>query len=103
MALVKKQSNATRVLMIILVVIIIGGAGFYFYLSRRSSAPQGVATDPALLSVEQNVRDVKTVDESIVPDLERLLQDKRFLELRQYGDLPVEVGPKGRSNPFLPL
>ncbi|MFH1671238.1 MAG: hypothetical protein ABH889_00450 [Candidatus Portnoybacteria bacterium] len=33
---------------------------------------------------------------------DQFLKDNYFLDLRSYGEWPLEIGQKGRPNPFLP-
>lgn len=103
MALVKKQVSRQRMIVfgIILAVLIL--TALYYYFGGTSGSLGNPGADPAIQALQSNLREVRSTDESLLTDLDRLFRDVRFQELRQYGDVPVDVGRMGRPNPFEPL
>ncbi len=102
MALVKKQTSRqqTALLIVFFTLAALGTLFYFFILPAFQTAP---SSDTTTQNLEDTSREVRVLRESLVPDLERLFQDARFEELKQYGDTNIEVGKLGRDNPFQPL
>lgn len=103
MALVKKQLSRKRMVTLLLIVVIIAAGGAYFIFLNGASITQ-TPDDPIVNRLTSELSSLKRVNQTFLSDLEVLLHDVRFNELKQYGSLPVEVGPGvGRVNPFQPF
>ena len=103
----KAKRKQTILLGIFLVVVLV--AGYLFYISffgKKSSpelgavpgampgAPEAIMTAPSITTPSQNVSSSKLKTD--------LLTDPRFSQLVIFGEVPIEVGPVGRDNPFIP-
>lgn len=92
MALAKKKSNSTRLVIIGLVVIVVAGIGYVLF--RQFFINSGDATNDAL-GVNRNKAVVTNFGESI-------LQDPRFTTLKTY-DVSINANAEtdgGQANPF---
>lgn len=103
MALVKKQANAQRTIIYIVILVVAILTTLYYAviaptLNHGSSSTTGT-TSPQ----EQQGRDLRALEERLIPDLDKVSSDPRFQSLKQYGDTQVQAAPMGRSNPFQPL
>lgn len=94
----KKQQKLILILVAVVVAIFIT---VYFGLIRQKSnipATEPIAGDIAPAGGQVVVRDEK------IDDIDFLfLQDSRFLELKKYGEWPIEPRETGRENPFEPF
>lgn len=102
MALVKRESSLQRTLILISVLIILALAGLYYFVLQPATESGGAKTvSPATL--EQQNRNLRALESSLVSDLEEILGDPRFQDLKQYGDTRIETAPMGKDNPFQPF
>ena len=101
------QEKKRQVLVVAFVVITIATlAVLYFGFWRSPAAP----TLPAIVDEESgstglrsdvgNIQDIERVIDQISFDIS-FLKSPLFKSLKDYGDWPLEIGQKGRSNPFL--
>lgn len=92
MALAKKKSNSTRMVIIGLVVVVVAGIGYVLF--QQLFINSGDATNDAL-GVNRNKAVVTNFGESI-------LQDPRFTTLKTY-DVSINANAEtdgGQANPF---
>lgn len=105
-SVVTPQEKRQQVLIVVLVVITIVTLIVLYFGFWRSSAP----IPPAIVDGESGstgsgsgtggVQAIERVINQISFDLD-FLKDPLFKSLKDYGDWPLEIGQKGRSNPFL--
>lgn len=104
MALVQKQTSRRKLaIMYVAFFAVLGTTLYVVFFAGKGPTDIGGVADSSVDSLQKNLDRVQTVDERLLRDLEKLSDDVRFQELKPYGDLPVEVGPMGRPNPFLHL
>ncbi len=101
----KAKRKQTILIVVFLIVILITGylvySTFFSKKPHSVSAPFGIteeggatATAPSPATSSQNIPSSKLNTD--------LLTDPRFSQLMIFGDVPIEVGPVGRDNPFVP-
>lgn len=103
MALVKKQASAQRQVLLAAVLLLVIGGIIYVMVAKPIGKSENPVTDTALQTLEARYREMKALNQSLLQDLDKLYNDVRYQELRQYGDVPVTAGKAGRGNPFAPL
>lgn len=103
MALVKRRMSRKKILLLLglLGAAVIGG--LYYVYGTGNSTGSGAQTDAVTQRLHTDLNEVNAVGDALLPSLDSLLGDPRFQELKQFGELPVEQGPTGRKNPFLPF
>ncbi|MFH1171711.1 MAG: hypothetical protein V1778_04190 [bacterium] len=84
-----------------LAVFVAGGLYYLFGMNNAGIISSG--QDPTMQRLQSNLRDLQAVQQSLLPSLQKLFDDTRFQELKQYGDIPVQPGKTGRANPFAPF
>ena len=87
--------------LIVAVGILVLGGLYYLFGSGAGITP--ATDDPTITRLRRELSDVEKTDRELLPDLQKLLEDVRFEELKQFGELPVDVGTLGRANPFQPF
>lgn len=102
MALVKKSSNPQRTLILSCVLIAVGLVAVY-YLVVLPIIDKNASNTAGQDTTGQQNRDIRALNDKLIPDLQDLLADPRFVGLKQYGDTRIDVAPTGRTNPFLPF
>ncbi|MFA4881016.1 MAG: hypothetical protein WC650_05345 [Candidatus Doudnabacteria bacterium] len=106
----KAKRKQTILIGIFLVAILVTGYLVYTsFFGRKSSepvpelgavpdiipvVPGAIVTAPSITTPSQNVPSSKLKTD--------LLTDPRFSQLVIFGEVPIEVGPVGRDNPFIP-
>ncbi len=95
--LARKSLSKTKILILAgLMVVIWGAIGILLYKNFGSSSPApAVVTIPGAV----NPTTATQVPPSTVGSLE-VLRDPRLINLKVYGDVPLEVKVIGRTNPF---
>ncbi len=81
--------------------VLVAGAVYLFFFAQSPGTT--ASTDTTIQALQNESRDMHALDTSLLLDLNTLYSDARFQRLQQYGSLPVEAGPQGRSNPFAPI
>ncbi len=102
MALVKKESNPQRTLILVSIMIVVVIVALYYFILQPAMDKGGSGTTAPEVTDQRN-RDLRALDERLAPDLEKILTDPRFQDLKQYGDTRIEVAPQGKINPFQPF
>lgn len=106
-SVITPQEKKQQVLTISLVVITIAASIVLYFGFWRSSAPTpSVIVDEESGSAESEVsidgvQAIERVINQISFDIS-FLKNPLFKSLKDYGEWPLEIGQKGRSNPFLP-
>lgn len=103
MALILKDTNRRQTIILFSVLAGLAVAGGAYLLFFAKSPGPTASNDTVIQSLQNEAREMRALDESLLPDLNALYGDARFQRLQQYGSLPVEVGPQGRTNPFAPV
>lgn len=101
MALVKRQMSRRKKLALILTLAVVVVGGLYYLLQGGTSSISGPSADPVTQQLNEQLKETEGINRDLLSSLEDLFRDVRFLELKQYGTLPVEPGKTGRPNPFL--
>ena len=98
------QERRQRFLMIILVVMVLAILiTLYFYFLRPSQVP--TAEPGAPLSTSPVIGEgipIESIIQKINFDI-NFLKNPYFLTLKIYGEWPLKIEERGRTNPFLPL
>ena len=104
------QEKRQQVLIVVLVVITIVTLIVLYFGFWRSSAPtpSTIVDEEAIIDEETGltgsgaggVQVIERVINQISFDIS-FLKDPLFKSLKDYGEWPLEIGQKGRSNPFL--
>lgn len=99
----KKQATKKNLLFIILLMAIVGGAVYYF-----SSSSGGVSLSPDEimdgLTEDKYQLSIKKINDLISLYQSGLFKDKKYVNLKSFITLPLEIGLIGKANPFeLPL
>ncbi len=101
MALVKKQMSRQRIAILVVLLAVIAGAALYVFVFQGSTTGGGSSIgDIDVERLRTTLQDTTKVDQDILVNLEKLLDDVRFQELKPFGEVPVEIGKTGRTNPF---
>jgi hypothetical protein len=103
MALVKRRLSRKKMFTLIVFLAIIVLGGFWYLYQPGGGGIVGQEADPKIRQLQSDLSDLERVRQNLLPSLEKLYDDVRFQELKQYGDVPVERGEIGRPNPFQPL
>ena len=91
------QEKRQRLLMIVLVVMVLAILiTLYFYFLHPSQPP---ATEPGVSPQTSPV--IEDIIKKINFDID-FLESPYFLTLKIYGEWPLQIKEKGRTNPFLP-
>lgn len=97
------QEKKQRLLIIVLIVAVLTALiVLYFNFMRPSQLP---AIGPAISPLSLPVIDGEILIEDIIKKINfdiNFLKNPYFLTLKIYGEWPLEIGQKGRVNPFLP-
>ncbi len=90
------QEKRQRFLMVVLIVVILAILiTLYFYFSHPSQTPM---IESEVIGQEASTEDVV---KKINFDID-FLKSPHFLALKMYGEWPLQIKEKGRTNPFLP-
>ncbi len=92
----KKQQVLSIVFVVIIIIAIII---LYFGIWRSPSSPDEPFEDPDLLLVAKNISSVEKVINRIDFDVS-FLKKPSFQNLKVYSQWPLEIGLKGKENPF---
>lgn len=103
MALVKRRMSQKKMLVLVGLLVVVFGVGFYYLFGSKTGVIVGAGVDPAVQKMQTDLGELQKIRNGLLPSLEKLFDDVRFQELKQYGDVPVEPGKIGRDNPFQPL
>lgn len=103
MALILKDTGRRKMIILLGVFAGLAVAGGAYLLFFTESPGTASSTDATIQAIQKEAREMHELDQSLLPDLNRVYSDSRFQRLQQYGLLPVEVGSQGRSNPFAPI
>ena len=97
------QEKKQQLLIVVLVVVVlIALIILYFNFLRPSSPPTiGPVISPSSPSVIDGGIPIEDIIKKINFDI-NFLKDPYFLTLKIYGEWPLDIGQKGRINPFLP-
>lgn len=102
MALVKKESDPQRTLILVSIMIVVAVLALYYFVLQPAVDKSGSGTTTPEATKQRN-RDLRVLDEKLVPDLQGIIPDPRFMNLKQFGDTHIEINPRGKSNPFQPF
>lgn len=97
------QEKKQQLLMIVLIVVILIVLVVLYFNFLRSSQPSTIG--PEISSLDEPVIDGGISIEDIITKINfdiNFLKNPYFLTLKIYGEWPLEIGQKGRVNPFLP-
>jgi len=105
-SVVTSQEKRQQLLMIVLIVITIVTLVILYFSFWRSSAsiPSTIVDGESGLTGSESGTDGVQVIERVIDQISfdiSFLKDPLFKSLKNYGEWPLEIGQKGRSNPFL--
>lgn len=96
----KKQQFLWIVLVVLILVVLI-----FLYFSLWRSPLDPLINIPFLRVPDSPSSALGVSVEKILKEIDfdaNFLKNDSFLDLRNYGEWPLEIGQKGRANPFLP-
>lgn len=103
MALILKDTGKKQMMILsgVFAGLVVAGGVYLLFFTKSSGT--ATSNDTVVQALQNESRDMHALDTSLLLDLNTLYSDARFQRLQQYGSLPVEAGPQGRSNPFAPI
>ncbi len=92
MALVQKQRSERTILLLgVFGAIVVAGVLLYFFWIA-----------PPTSTTNSSTVDTTKRDTPVITDFDdEVFADPRYRSLKEYGDLPVNIGNVGRENPFI--
>lgn len=104
--LTPEQKKQKKMVGLLIVVVMAIAAVVYFGYFKDTEAPSPAAGASSVGAIGATNRSSAILMEEAAKNFKNrnfIYQDKRFIELKMHGDLPVVVGEKGRENPFIPF
>ncbi len=95
----KNRRNRIMTFVLFFLVLVILGVVYYYFDPFEASYvnPEGIFLE----SNKSQINEVKSASQRI--DFDQIfLKNSLFKSLRSYGEWPLEIGEKGRANPFVP-
>lgn len=91
-------------MLILIGILVVAFAGAAYYLfGTNSSSLVGQGTDPVADRLQADLSALQKERQDLLPSLDSIFSDARFQALQPYGNMPVQPGATGRTNPFLPF
>lgn len=94
------QEKKQRKLLGLLVILILAILAIIFFYFRSSSSEQSIISESQSLSIIKDQVPAEKIVEKIDFDID-FLKNSFFQSLKIYGEWPLEINEKGRTNPFL--